>query len=261
MGVVVSRFGLYVGLLGVLCAEPSAFDLQSGATKQELNTLKSSNRNLENILTTLQNQTDALSQHQDGLNNLFKGQAAKLHDFSTTLESHDQALKSLKATQEMQADMLKSQANLLETLKTQVESNKNALQQLDQKIAATNQLITQMNTDFASKLATIQKSIDDQAQANAQKLQELARIQEKIIQEKTTPPPSPYPTIPSSSSSNYPLPPNPARDRPHLLLPLQRVRSPSPAVLYQRLWQAQRDFSRGFETFPPQATRASGRTV
>ncbi|CCF80225.1 TPR repeat containing exported protein; Putative periplasmic protein contains a protein prenylyltransferase domain [Helicobacter bizzozeronii CCUG 35545] len=133
MGVVVLRFGLCVGLLGVLCAEPSAFDLQSGATKQELNTLKSSNRNLENILTTLQSQADALSQHQDGLNNLFKGQAAKLHDFSTTLDSHDQALKSLKATQDMQADMLKSQASLLETLKTQIQTNKNALQQLDQK--------------------------------------------------------------------------------------------------------------------------------
>ncbi|CCF80224.1 hypothetical protein HBZS_106720 [Helicobacter bizzozeronii CCUG 35545] len=59
-----------------------------------------------------------------------------------------------------------------------------------------------MNTDFASKLAAIQKSIDDQAQANAQKLQELARIQEKMIQEKTTPPPqtpTPQPQAPATT--------------------------------------------------------------
>lgn len=178
------RLGLVCVSLGVLFAEPSAFDLQSGATKKELSSLKSSNKNLENVITTLQGQTNTLVQSQDGLKSLFEGQSAKLKDFSGALESHESSINALKATQEMQSRMLKDQASLLENLKNQVEANKSALMQLDKKIGDTNQLITQMNADFATKLEAIKKAVDDQANANTKKLQDLANIQEKIIQER-----------------------------------------------------------------------------
>ncbi|MFC3847510.1 hypothetical protein ACFOPX_03020 [Helicobacter baculiformis] len=178
----ISYVALLVGGVLGLYAEPSAFDLQSGATKQELSTLKSSNKNLENIIATLKSQTDTLLQNQDGLRSLFEGQGAKLKEVSDTLNVHDNTLKALKATQDMQDSMLKQQGNLIEALKSQIEANKNALSQLDQKINDMNAVLTKMNTDFATKLEAIQDSIREQADDNAKKLKSLARIQAKMLQ-------------------------------------------------------------------------------
>ncbi|WP_121020270.1 tetratricopeptide repeat protein [Helicobacter vulpis] len=161
---------------GVLSAEPSAFDLQSGATKQELGALKSSNKNLQGIITTLKGQTDALLQSQEGLKSVFEGQGVKLKEVSDALNTHDQTLKALKSTQDMQGNLLKEQSSLIDALKSQVEANKKALTQLDQKLNDMNGVLTQMNSDFATKLQAIQTSIEEQARLNAKKLKEIARL-------------------------------------------------------------------------------------
>ncbi|WP_237699350.1 hypothetical protein [Helicobacter suis] len=111
----------------LLMAEPSAFDLQSGATKQELNTLKTSNKNLQDILTTLKSQTDTLLQGQDGLKSLVEGQAFKLKGATDTLVVHANTLKTLKSMQDMQANLLKQQADLINNLKSQIQANQAAL--------------------------------------------------------------------------------------------------------------------------------------
>ncbi|WP_120945536.1 MULTISPECIES: tetratricopeptide repeat protein [Helicobacter] len=173
---------------GALSAEPSAFDLQSGATKQELGALKSSNKSLQGIITTLKGQTDALLQSQEGLKSVFEGQGVKLKEVSDALNTHDQALKTLKSTQEMQGNLLKEQASLIDSLKSQVEANKNALNQLDEKLNGMNMLLTQMNSDFATKLQSLQTSLEDQARLNAKKLKEIARLA-SATSKATTPSP------------------------------------------------------------------------
>ncbi|WP_104732276.1 tetratricopeptide repeat protein [Helicobacter salomonis] len=185
------RYWLLVagGALSLSGGEPSAFDLQSGATKQELGALKSSNKNLEGIITALKSQADSLLQSQDGLRSLVEGQGSKLKEVTDTLNTYNDTLKTLKATQSMQENVLKEQASSVETLKSQVEANKNSLSQLDQRLNEMNSLLTRMNTDFATKLKSIQTSIQEQANLNAKKLKELAQLQANAMQRKTTPAP------------------------------------------------------------------------
>ncbi|WP_104749823.1 tetratricopeptide repeat protein [Helicobacter cynogastricus] len=165
-------------------AEPSAFDLQSGATKEELSTLKSSNKNLSNVLATLKGQASSLAQNQEGLRSLFEGQGNKIRQLADVLATHDSTLKAIKATQDMQENLLKQQGSLIEALKTQIDVNKSAIAQLDQKINDMNAVLTKMNTDFATKLEEIQGVIQAQANSNAEKLKDLARLQAKML-EKT----------------------------------------------------------------------------
>ncbi|WP_163565560.1 hypothetical protein [Helicobacter suis] len=169
----------------LLIAEPSAFDLQSGATKQELNTLKSSNKNLQDILTTLKSQTDTLLQGQDGLKSLVEGQALKLKGATDTLVVHANTLKTLKSMQDMQTNLLKQQADLINNLKSQIQANQAALAAFEKKTDDTNKLLAQMHTEFATKLQALQKSIDEQASINTQKLKDLTAIQEQMLQMKT----------------------------------------------------------------------------
>ncbi|WP_104733409.1 hypothetical protein [Helicobacter felis] len=169
------------GILG-LGAEPSAFDLQSGATKEELSSLKSSNKNLSNVLASLKGQATSLAQNQEGLRSLFEGQGNKIKQLADALATHDNALKAIKATQDMQENLLKQQGGLIEALKTQIDANKNAITQLDQKINDMNAVLTKMNTDFAAKLEEIQGAIQTQANDNAEKLKNLARLQAKMLE-------------------------------------------------------------------------------
>ncbi|BDQ29011.1 hypothetical protein [Helicobacter ailurogastricus] len=174
--------GLLLG--GLLCAEPSAFELQSGATKQELKTLKNSNKNLGDILATLKGQTDSLLQGQEGLKSLVEGQGLKLKEATDTLATHGDNLKALKNTQEMQADLIKQQAALIDTLKAQIQTNQESLANFEKKSTETQKLLENMRTDFAAKLQNLQKSIDTQANANNQKLRELAALQAQMLQAK-----------------------------------------------------------------------------
>lgn len=169
---------------GLLCAEPSAFELQSGATKQELKTLKSSNKNLGDILTTLKGQTDGLLQGQDGLRSLVEGQGLRLKKATDTLTAHSDQLRALKSTQDTQADLIKQQADLINTLKIQIQTNQETLANFEKKNQETQQLLENMRADFAKKLQDLQKSIERQANTNNQKLKELAALQAQMLQAK-----------------------------------------------------------------------------
>ncbi|GMB95886.1 hypothetical protein [Helicobacter sp. NHP22-001] len=177
------RFSLLL-VGGLLCAEPSAFELQSGATKQELKTLQSSNKNLGDILATLKGQTSSLLQGQEGLKSLVEGQGLRLKKATSTLATHSDNLKALKNTQDAQADLIKQQAQLIDTLKTQIQANQEALANFEKKNADTQKLLENMRTDFATKLQNLQKSIDIQANANNKKLRELASLQVQMLKAK-----------------------------------------------------------------------------
>ncbi|CRF46435.1 hypothetical protein [Helicobacter heilmannii] len=179
----------FLGLLagGLLCAEPSAFELQSGATKQELSTLKSNNKNLGDILTALKGQTNGLLQGQEGLRSLVEGQGIRLKKATDALNAHSDELKALKSTQDAQADLIKQQADLIHTLKTQIQTNQDALANFEKKNQETQQLLENMRADFAKKLQDLQQSIERQANANNKKLKELVALQAQMLQAKQEP--------------------------------------------------------------------------
>lgn len=160
----VGRFLLAFFLLLIsVNAEPSAFELQSGATKKELKTLQSSSKNLESVITDLQNRTYSLEQISDGLKSLFEGQVLKLKSLSDTTLSHQNLIKSIQTLQDSYSNMLKEQAELIENLNTQVQKNQKALQDLDKKVADLSNLFNRFNTDVLRQLGTLKKSLGAQA--------------------------------------------------------------------------------------------------
>ncbi|PAF48589.1 hypothetical protein BKH46_00580 [Helicobacter sp. 12S02634-8] len=153
-------------LLFLICvvaySEPSAFELQSGATKKELKTLKLSNKNLESVIVDLQNRVASLEQSQDGVKSLFEGQSLKIKGLLDTAAIHENSLKSLQALQDLHSNTLKQQADLLDGLKEQVESNKQAIEELDKKINDMSELLNGINTTMIAQLDWIKKNLATQ---------------------------------------------------------------------------------------------------
>ena len=67
-----------LGLVVSLAAEPSAFELQSGATKKELKNLQTTNKNLENLAIDYSARIQVLEQSKDGLQSVLDGQALRI---------------------------------------------------------------------------------------------------------------------------------------------------------------------------------------
>nr|WP_104760794.1 hypothetical protein [Helicobacter cetorum] len=155
-----SLLSFFIPLL--LVGEPSAFDMQSGATKKELHQLQTNSKNFSNVLAKLQAQVDSNAQSQEGLKDIYEGQANKIKNINESLLSQDESLRSLKSLQEVHANTLKQQAEILESLKNDVRANQRAIKQLDKQTKQMNELLTKLSQDLASKIALIQKSLQEQ---------------------------------------------------------------------------------------------------
>ncbi|PAF52879.1 hypothetical protein BKH44_00635 [Helicobacter sp. 13S00477-4] len=145
-----------------LNAEPSAFELQSGATKKELSTIKSTNKTLESVVTDLQNRVSSLEQIQDGLKSLFEGQSLKIKNLLDSVANHQNSIKSLESVQELHSNTLKQQADLIQALKTEVDNNQKSIKELDKKLNDLSNLLTQINTTMISQLNTIRQNLEIQ---------------------------------------------------------------------------------------------------
>ncbi|PAF44208.1 tetratricopeptide repeat protein [Helicobacter sp. 11S02596-1] len=145
-----------------LNAEPSAFELQSGATKKELKTLQSSSKNLESIITDLRDRVASLEQTQDGLRSLFEGQSLKIKNLLDTAVIYQNSIKSLQSVQELHSETLKKQSDLLDNLKNQVEANKQSIKDLDKKITDMGELLSHINTTMVAQLEVIKKNLEIQ---------------------------------------------------------------------------------------------------
>lgn len=111
-------------------AEPSAFEKQSGLTKNDLKALQS-------IVTQLQQKVEGIQQSQEGLSSIYESQTSKIQQ------------QAVQSTQ---------QAKDIEELKVQLELYKNIQQQLDantQDIALLKTQIQELNTNLTTLNQTI----------------------------------------------------------------------------------------------------------
>lgn len=143
-----------------LVAEPSAFEMQSGATKKELRSLQTSSKNLETIITELQNKVISLDQYQDGIKSLFEGQSLKIKTLLDSSLSQENSIKSLNATQESHSNALKQQSDLLALLKNRVDENQKAIEDLSKKVDDITELIGHINSDLMTQLEIIKKNLE-----------------------------------------------------------------------------------------------------
>ncbi|MDP2538627.1 hypothetical protein Q5I06_02345 [Helicobacter sp. faydin-H76] len=143
-----------------LSAEPSAFEMQSGATKKELRSLQTSSKNLETIITELQNKVISLDQSQDGVKSLFEGQSLKIKNLLDASASQENSIKSLSSVQDTHSNTLKQQSDLLTLLKDRIDKNQKAIEGLNKKVDDITELIGHINSDLMAQLELIKKNLE-----------------------------------------------------------------------------------------------------
>lgn len=136
------RLGFYtwlsfVSLLSLLNAEPSAFELQSGATKKDLKNIRSANKNLENIAIDYSTRIQSLEQSQEGLKSIAEGQALRIRTLTDSISKQD---------------------NLIKTLQSDIEKQKAIIEQLNSKVSELTTLVTKINQDILSQLNNLKNA-------------------------------------------------------------------------------------------------------
>ncbi|WP_033773200.1 tetratricopeptide repeat protein [Helicobacter pylori] len=145
-----------------LNGEPSAFDLQSGATKKELKQLQINSKNFSNILTKIHSQVESNTQAQEGLKSVYEGQSNKIKHLNDAILSQEESLRALKASQEVHANTIKQQSEILEDLRNEIRANQQAIQQLDKQNKEMSELLTKLSQDLVAQIALIQKTLKEQ---------------------------------------------------------------------------------------------------
>lgn len=124
-------------LLGVSFAEPSAFERQSGATKDDI-------KKMQGLITKLQQKIDSLQQLQEGVSSLYESQNSKIQQQSiqnTTLSKDIEELrtqidlntKDIKAVQTQLGELSQLILKELDNLNTHKTDNKDSKTSKDSK--------------------------------------------------------------------------------------------------------------------------------
>ncbi len=118
--------------------EPSAFEKQSGATKNDIKTLQS-------LITHLQQKVDTIQQAQEGVSSLYESQSSKLQQ------------QIIQTTQE-----LKTQFDLYKNLKQKVDANTQEIKVLNTQIQEINKSLSTLNEAILDGLRQLNNAPENQ---------------------------------------------------------------------------------------------------
>ncbi|WP_110581485.1 tetratricopeptide repeat protein [Helicobacter cinaedi] len=129
--------------------EPSAFEKQSGATKNDLKALQS-------VVTKLQQKVEAIQQAQEGISSLHESQNSKIQQqlIQTTQQSKD-------------IEELKTQAELYKKLQQQVDTNTQNITLLKTQIEEFNTSLKTLNQTILDELKKLSNQPNQTNNANA----------------------------------------------------------------------------------------------
>lgn len=133
-------------LFPIFCfSEPSAFEKQSGATKNDLKALQS-------VVTKLQQKVETTQQAQEGISSLQESQSSKIRQqlIQTTQNAKD-------------IEELKAQTELYKKLQQQVESNTQDLALLKMQILELNTSLKTLNQTILDELKKLNTPADDKS--------------------------------------------------------------------------------------------------
>lgn len=143
-----------LGLVASLVAEPSAFELQSGATKRELKNLQTTNKNLENLAIDYSARIHALEQSKDGLQSVLDGQALRIKSLLDIVSQQETKIQALQSSLDYQNETIKQQQATIENLQKSIGQNTALIAQIDSKLkdlAKLNEDILGISADSVAK--------------------------------------------------------------------------------------------------------------
>lgn len=122
--------------------EPSAFEKQSGVTKNDIKTL-------QNLISRLQQKVDSIGQNQEGLSSLYESQSTKLQQ---------QIIQSTQNAKDIEE--LKAQFEDYQNLKRQLDANTKDIQLLKSHIKELQSGFSTLNKTILSELAQLSEHSD-----------------------------------------------------------------------------------------------------
>ena len=124
--------------------EPSAFEKQSGATKNDIKTLQS-------LITHLQQKVDTIQQAQEGISSLYESQSSKLQQ---------QIIQTTQQTKNIEE--LKTQFDLYKNLKQKVDANTQEIKVLNTQIQEINKSLSTLNEAILDGLRQLNNAPENQ---------------------------------------------------------------------------------------------------
>ncbi len=135
-----------------LYAEPSAFELQSGATKKDMRDLKDIADFTRSVISDFQNKIANLEQSVDGLKTVYEGISVTSRQDSVMLKSQIDRIQNIQDIVESYQNSQKSQAELVKNLKLQVEANTNNIEQINKKLDKLSEAFLQANDEILKQI-------------------------------------------------------------------------------------------------------------
>ncbi|MDU7693514.1 MAG: tetratricopeptide repeat protein [Helicobacter sp.] len=144
----------------VLNAEPSAFQLQSGATKNEINSLQNKNKTLQKIISGLQGQVNSAEQTQDGLKSLIEGQNSINKKNQDDIQSLKQISLELQSSVSISKDKLTRQENQIKDLINRINDQEIKINKIQQSLQEMNKIMTDNNASIVQQLSLISEFLE-----------------------------------------------------------------------------------------------------
>ncbi|PAF50313.1 hypothetical protein BKH43_05080 [Helicobacter sp. 13S00401-1] len=165
--------------------EPSAFEIQSGATKQEMKELQSSSEKTQFVIGDFQSRIQNLEQGVDGLKSLYEGFSVTSRQDSLALKEQSAKIATMENTMNSYYKAQSAQSTTINSLKTQIDENSQRIKDLDKKIDTLSEVLLKANNDILAQL----QALSTQAkalQSNAISLQNQINAPiKKVTEDKT----------------------------------------------------------------------------
>lgn len=156
----IRRYITFFSLALFLNAEPSAFELQSGATKNDINNLQLSSKNLQGIATDLQNRLKNTEQIQEGLKTLLESQNFKIKKIDDSFIVLQNAINGLQNQFENTNEKTKEQNQDIEVLKAQLLAQQEEIKKIQHSIQEINKVMTENNNSIIQQLTLMSQFLE-----------------------------------------------------------------------------------------------------
>lgn len=139
----------------VLYAEPSAFELQSGATKKDMRDLKDIADFTRSVISDFQNKIVNLEQAVDGLKTVYEGISTTSRQDSIAIKKQIDKIQNIQDIVDSYQMSQKSQVEMVKNLKAQVEANTKNIEQINQKIDKLSEAFLQANDEIIKQIKVL----------------------------------------------------------------------------------------------------------
>ena len=158
-------FRRHVGYAALFCAlslppifaEPSAFELQSGATKRDLQALKDVADFTQSTIVDFQDKISNIEQSIEGLKTLYEGMIESYRKDSLSLKSQSNQIANMQNQIDSIQSSQKSKSADVEALMLQIESNKKNIMQLNQKIDKLSEAFLKANEEIVKQIEVLSR--------------------------------------------------------------------------------------------------------